>query len=90
MPKREYINVQGQGGIGQCIRSDRYKYIAFRNDPIELLFDMENDPGEMKNLARDKSYAQILEQHRAMLREHGMNHNDQLALDPALFAYRRF
>jgi hypothetical protein len=37
---------------------------------------MENDPGEMKNLAKDPAYAKVLKQHRAYLDEFCRKHND--------------
>ncbi len=64
---REYVSVQGHGGKGQCIRSSRFKYIVFRDDPIELLFDMENDPGETVNLASEPEYQDTLHTHRRYL-----------------------
>ena len=40
----------GAGTEFRMAREGRYKYVAFRNAP-ELLFDLEADPGEQKNLA---------------------------------------
>ena len=47
----------------------RYKYVAYRDEPIEQLFDMQADPGETKNLARSSGHASVLADHRRMLRE---------------------
>ena len=64
------------------VRSDQYKYCIYSHGKRrESLVDMKKDPGEMKNLAEDKAYAKALGQHRAMLKEHGVQHKDQLALD---------
>jgi len=54
----------------KMIRSSKYKYIiddSYNNN--ETLIDMENDPGEMKNLAADNSYREIIEEHREYLKE---------------------
>ena len=44
------------------MRTDRWKYILYyEQDPIyEELFDLENDPQEMVNLAEEEEYQQIL------------------------------
>jgi choline-sulfatase len=54
---------------GYMIRTADHKYIAYQDDPVEQLFDMKNDPGEMKNLAGESSHAAVLEAHRKLLRE---------------------
>ena len=51
------------------IRSERYKYITYLDDPVELFFDLENDPGETKNLALDQAYSSVLEDHRFMMQD---------------------
>jgi len=52
---------------GRQVRTERYSYIRYFNDENELLFDMETDPGEMKNLAREPGFAEILRAHRQHL-----------------------
>ena len=43
------------------IRTDRYKLIHFYNDIDSWeLYDLENDPNEMKNLIYDMNYSQIM------------------------------
>jgi len=54
---------------GRMVRTPRYKYVAFKGDPVEMLFDMEADPWETKNLYEDRSYAKVLTEHRKMLTE---------------------
>ncbi len=53
----------------RMVRSQRYKYIHCKDDPMEMLFDMQEDPGETENLAVNSAYASELAEHRRMLRE---------------------
>jgi len=66
-PDRAFVAAQVLGGQGHMIRTERYKYITFRKDPVELLFDMKADPGETRNLAARPEQGPILEAHRAHL-----------------------
>ena len=60
------------------IRSDKYKYCAFSiADKKELLVDLENDPGEMQNLASDPTYNGVLREHRKLLKEWGNRSADK-------------
>ncbi len=55
---------------GRMVRGPRYKYIKYnRGENPEMLFDLKNDPGELRNLAKDASFSKIIEDHRAMFRE---------------------
>jgi choline-sulfatase len=54
---------------GRVIRTADFKYVNFENDPVEQLFDMKNDPWEMKNLYEDPKYADVMAQHRKLLRQ---------------------
>jgi choline-sulfatase len=49
------------------VRTQRYKYITYKDDPVEQLFDMIDDPGETKNLATGSKYASTLTEHRRIL-----------------------
>jgi arylsulfatase A-like enzyme len=54
---------------GRVLYSDRYKYVAYSWGAYrEQLFDLEQDPGEMVNLAVASKYNDTLQQHRDMLR----------------------
>jgi len=55
--------------IGRMVRSPDLKYVVYRGDPIEQLFDMKNDPGETKNLAAEARFSFALEDHRKRLKE---------------------
>ena len=63
----------GMGGKGRAfmIRTKKYKYMVFpatgAAESAEMLFDMESDPGEMKNLAAEAALAGELERHRLLL-----------------------
>lgn len=55
---------------GRMVRSKCYKYIVYSwGTHREQLFDMENDPGEMVNLAVESRYRDILDEHRHRLWE---------------------
>lgn len=54
----------------RMLRTTDYKYVAFdRGELMEQLTDMINDPGEMKNLALDPAYSDVLNRHRTLLSE---------------------
>lgn len=54
----------------RIVVSDRHKYAAFsEGHPREVLFDLEADPGETRNLAADPSWRQVLAAHRRHLRQ---------------------
>ena len=62
--------VISETNLGRMVRSARYKYCKFKGgEPREMLIDMENDPGEMKNLAGMEEYEDVLAEHRGMLNE---------------------
>ena len=53
----------------RLLRTPRYKYIVYGSgSPREQLIDLVEDPGEMKNLALEASRAQVLAEHRRLLR----------------------
>ena len=55
---------------GRMIRSDRYKYTRYLEGDGEELFDLWEDPGEMRTLIDDAANRDVVERHRAMLRQH--------------------
>ncbi len=73
-PGREYIlselhpDTEDLDMQARMIRSSRFKYISYSEgvNP-EQLFDLETDPGEVRNLALDRAFAKELERHREML-----------------------
>jgi arylsulfatase A-like enzyme len=55
---------------GRMVRSARFMYCAYDlGTSRESLVDLQNDPGETVNLARDERYRKDLEQHRGYLAE---------------------
>ena len=52
---------------GRMLRTARFKYVRYENDPVEQLFDMQADPWEMSNLYQDPAYAQVVGEHRERL-----------------------
>lgn len=55
--------------IGRTLRTQRYKYVRYKDDPIEQLFDMQEDPWEMRNLYDDPGHADTMTEHRTLLDE---------------------
>lgn len=41
------------------LRGERFKYVHFNGGLPPLLFDLENDPGETRNLANDKNHLKV-------------------------------
>jgi len=54
---------------GRMVRTEGYKYITYRNDLVKQLFDMKNDPGEIRNLAASARYSSTLTEHQKLLRD---------------------
>jgi choline-sulfatase len=60
--------VASENHYTRMIRSQRYKYCAFDDpDSKESLVDMENDPGEMRNLVDNPEFQKVLAEHRRLL-----------------------
>jgi choline-sulfatase len=64
---RDFVVAESQNG--RMLRTARYKYCIYDSGSRrELLIDLENDPGEMKNLAEVEDYKDVLDKHRRLLR----------------------
>jgi len=64
---RDQLVVESQ--VGRMVRTKRYKYNVYDDgERREQLIDLENDPGEMANLAEDPKYKKVLNEHRGRLR----------------------
>lgn len=75
VPERAYVVTetvfaQTAGTLGWMVRTPHYKYILYDTGKYrEQLYDMVNDRGEMRNLAVDGRYRQVVKSHRRMLAE---------------------
>ena len=66
-PTREWVPALMTNGPGNhAIRSDRWRYIRYR-DGTEELYDHDNDPWEWTNLAMQPEYKHIIEDHKKWL-----------------------
>lgn len=55
---------------GRAVRSARYKYVRFsKGANPEMFFDLQHDPGEIRNLAGDKESARELGRHRDLMQD---------------------
>ena len=74
---------------GRMLRTKRYKYIAFSHgERPEMLFDMERDPGEMRNLAASADHATELLRHRRLLADWLRRTNDAFEQDTMAARHR--
>ncbi len=60
----------------RMIRIQGFKYIHYTEGDSEELFDMDNDPGECRNLSTHREYQGKLAECRDILREHAKKCND--------------
>jgi len=71
------LNNRNLGATGRMIRTKKYKYCIYDNgEKREQLFDMEKDPGEMKNLVYEKGYDKIVNEHRELIGKWAQETND--------------
>jgi arylsulfatase A-like enzyme len=70
-PWREFVVTENISGVdSRMLRTARYKYILFATgENREQFFDLERDPGELKNLIADSSLAGEVARHRSLLQE---------------------
>ncbi|MBL8229666.1 MAG: sulfatase-like hydrolase/transferase [Bryobacterales bacterium] len=55
---------------GRMLRTARYKFITHNSGARrEMLFDLDKDPGENRNLAESAAHRKTLESHRALLKQ---------------------
>lgn len=66
---RDYVPIVNQ--IGHAVVSRTHKYCVFdQGDNAEQLYDLVNDPGEMRNALNDPDQAEALAKHRAWFGEY--------------------
>lgn len=64
---RDFVVSESQNG--RMLRTDRFKYCIYDSGAHrEQLTDLENDPGEMKNLAEVPAFESVRDKHRQLLR----------------------
>jgi len=66
---RDFIISEVSSNTSRMVRTQRYKYVTYKDDPVEQLFDMKNDGGETKNLAASSAHAPTLSEHRKLLKD---------------------
>jgi arylsulfatase A-like enzyme len=66
---RDFVPMELFGVSARVIRSRRWKYATYADDPVEQLFDLEADPGESVNVAGEPCCAAVLAEHRELLAE---------------------
>ncbi len=63
------IITEVSSNTGRMLRTQRYKYITYKDNLVEQLFDMRDNPGETNNLATSSKYASYLPEYRRMLED---------------------
>jgi arylsulfatase A-like enzyme len=75
---RDFVVSESQSG--RMLRTDHFKYCIYDSGKNqEQLIDLKNDPGEMKNLAKNKDYKDVLDTHRRLLRRWVKRTSDKIA-----------
>ncbi|MFC1764942.1 sulfatase [Planctomycetota bacterium] len=59
-PTRDFVVTELPSNRARMLRTKDYKYVTYADDPVDMLFNMKNDPGETRNLATDSSHAMVL------------------------------
>jgi arylsulfatase A-like enzyme len=54
---------------GRMVRTPEWKLITYKGDQTDQLFDMRNDKGEMRNLALEGRYADVVADLKKLLAE---------------------
>jgi choline-sulfatase len=63
---REFV-VASSAITGRMVRTPQYKYITYRDDPVDQLFNMADDPWETKNLSGEAKYESVIQDHCKLL-----------------------
>jgi len=69
VPADNFIVTEVSSNTGRMVRTPSFKYITYKDDSVEQLFDMKTDPGETKNLLASSRYALVLAEHRKILKD---------------------
>ncbi len=94
IPARDSLMCESYGhGYGKTVisraiySSDGWKYVVIAHD-LEQLYNLNDDPFEMKNLAQDKNYSGKIEEMKKLLKENQKKANDPVDLDTLLFTVK--
>ena len=63
------------------VRTAKYKYTIVAGSGEEQLFNVDADPLEMKNLAKDVAMKDVLESHRAILAKQLIKEDEAIKKD---------
>jgi len=63
---REFV-VSEHHIVGRMVRTERFKFVEYEDDPVVQLFDMHADPWEKRNLYQDANFASVIRDHRKLL-----------------------
>lgn len=83
----EYYEYPGNQQVRPCrgVRTERYKYIHYFTEPQEFeLYDLEQDPDELRNLHGEPSRAELARQLAARLEELRRETGDQYVYQPTV------
>jgi arylsulfatase A-like enzyme len=79
---RDYLYT-GYAGVQRSIRDDRWKLIRYPQVNVTQLFDLQNDPHEMHDLAADPQYAGKIRELTALLKKEMDAYGDTCPLEIA-------
>jgi len=94
-PGHEYVVSEMASGPARSfmVRTRKYKYMVFPDTngrKREMLFDLQADPGEMKNLAGQTAFTTEMERHRTLLAGwNKLTEEDKYPILPSPKAQRR-
>ena len=69
--------------VQRAVRDDRWKLIVYPQINRMQLFDLQNDPDELRNLADDAKFAKQLDKMKTLLQQQQKLAGDQLPLTTA-------
>ena len=92
-PAQQTLGLRLQDCALAILREARYKLVHFSADLPPLLFDLKDDPQEMRNLADDPAHAETLLRLTRKLLSHRMRHADHALshmkiTEKGVFGYR--
>ena len=73
----QYLNLESSLCNLCIIQSKQYKYVHFNGKLPSLLFDLQNDSDELKNLAQEKEYQSLVLELNSQLLNHRMTYGDR-------------